>query len=132
MFLILGLSLFLVLGIGLLFLILGGPGVKMNLAPTLLDHVAEDYIQHNPTSLSGRDESLQSLAFISPETVTFNIRHSGIDGEFAWVFSRLELAGQTEPTAAADFLRFNGSCIQEHWDVLQQRPTNRTNPLDMW
>ncbi|PSN69665.1 hypothetical protein BS50DRAFT_293049 [Corynespora cassiicola Philippines] len=96
------------------------------------DHVAIDYIQHNPTALSGRDNQLLALAFVTPETVNFTIRHLGLDGDIGFIFSRLDMVGAEQPTAVADFVRFNGTCLQEHWDVLQERPANRTNPLDMW
>ncbi|RSL50976.1 hypothetical protein CEP51_015269 [Fusarium floridanum] len=106
--------------------------IQRNATKALNDHVSVDYIQHNPFALSGRQNSIDGLSWISPETVNFTVVHSGIDKSLAWVFSRVDIAGQDQPTAAADFLRFSGSCIEEHWDVLQERPENRTNPLDMW
>ncbi|WYZ46168.1 hypothetical protein EsH8_IX_000393 [Colletotrichum jinshuiense] len=106
--------------------------IERNVTKGLLDHMAEDYIQHSPSVLSGRDEALQALSWITPGTVNFTVRHLSMDGDLAWVYSRIDVIGQTEPTAGVDILRFNGSCIQEHWDVQQTRPANRTNTLDMW
>ncbi|KAH8621928.1 hypothetical protein IG631_23323 [Alternaria alternata] len=96
------------------------------------DHIALDYIQHNPNALSGRENTLQSLAFITPDTVKFTIRHLGVDGDIGFFFSRFERVGADQPAAVADFVRFNGTCIQEHWDAIQERTENRTNSLDLW
>ncbi|KAM0330207.1 hypothetical protein ACHAQA_004381 [Verticillium albo-atrum] len=106
--------------------------VNYNASGAVLEHMAEDYIQHNPTVVSGRDAAAEALSFLSPETVKFTVRLSGIDGDVAYVYSRLDIVGLPEPLAVADFLRFNGSCIQEHWDTAQAMPANRTNPLEMW
>lgn len=106
--------------------------IERNPTKALTDHMADDYIQHNPFALSGRQNGIDALSFVTPETVNFTVVHSGTDKDLAWIFSRVDQVGQDQPTAAADFFRFNGSCIQEHWDVLQERPANRTNPLDMW
>lgn len=32
-----------------------------------------------------------------------------------------------EPAAVVDVVRFEGTCIMEHWDVIQERPGNATN-----
>ncbi|PSN63419.1 hypothetical protein BS50DRAFT_591569 [Corynespora cassiicola Philippines] len=96
------------------------------------DHLASDYIQHSPSALSGRDNNLASLSFINPANINFTIRFAGIDGNIGYIYSRADINGQDQPSAIADFLRFNGTCIQEHWDVVQEMPANRTNPLTMW
>ncbi|KAF9881423.1 hypothetical protein CkaCkLH20_00569 [Colletotrichum karsti] len=106
--------------------------VDINATQAMLDHAAEDYIQHNPYALSGRDNSIQALSFVTPETVKFNVTFSGIDGDLAFVYLRMDVAGTPRPNAVVDLFRFNGSCVQEHWDVMQERPDNATNPLDMW
>ncbi|KAF5506459.1 hypothetical protein CGCS363_v004237 [Colletotrichum siamense] len=104
----------------------------MNATQALIDHMAEDYIQHNPYALSGLNNSIEALSFVTPETVKFNVTFSGIDGDLAFVYLRMDIAGEPRPRAVVDLFRFNGSCIQEHWDVMQERPDNATNPLDMW
>ncbi|KAF0331975.1 membrane protein [Colletotrichum asianum] len=96
----------------------------MNATQALIDHTAEDYIQQNPIVICH--------SFVIPETVKFNVTLSGIDGDLAFVYLRMDIVGEPRPRAVVDLLRFNGSCIQEHWDVMQERPDNATNPLDMW
>ncbi|KAJ7181545.1 hypothetical protein C8R43DRAFT_941378 [Mycena crocata] len=43
-----------------------------------------------------------------------------------WVHIRID-GLNAGPTAIVDMYRFNGSCIVEHWDVIQERPVNATN-----
>ncbi|KAF6820333.1 membrane protein [Colletotrichum musicola] len=97
-----------------------------------IDHLAEDYIQRNPYALSGRDNTIVNLAFVSPQTVNFTILNTALQGNTGFVHYKMELAGEQKPTVVVDVMRFNGSCIQEHWDVMQQRPDDATNPLEMW
>lgn len=107
---------------------------ERNATKALLNHVSEDYIQHNPNALSGRQNTLDVLApFLSPSTVNNTILNKGLDNNIAFIHYRMDLAipGQ-QPTAVVDVFRFDGTCIMEHWDVAQQRPVNATNPLAMW
>ncbi|KAH8650774.1 hypothetical protein BGZ61DRAFT_375473 [Ilyonectria robusta] len=106
--------------------------IDRNATRALLDHVPEDYIQHNPFSLSGRDNSIKSLSFVSPDTVNFTISRVGLDDNLAFLHARLDTVGAERPSTVVDLFRFNGSCIQEHWDVIQEVPENATNPLHMW
>ncbi|RSL40698.1 hypothetical protein CEP53_013214 [Fusarium sp. AF-6] len=106
--------------------------VERNGTRALLDHTPEDYIQHNPFVLSGRDNGIEGLSFVSPDTVNFTIARRGVDGTLAFIHTRLDRVNETQPTAAIDLFRFEGSCLVEHWDVLQEVPENAVNPLDMW
>ncbi|TKX18245.1 hypothetical protein C1H76_9719 [Elsinoe australis] len=95
-------------------------------------YIAEDYIQHNPFALSGRDNVIASFANINPAAVNYTVISKGIDGDFAYVHYRFDQLNVTQPSAVADIYRFNGSCIQEHWDVIQQRPENPLNPIALF
>lgn len=99
----------------------------------LLNHVAEDYIQHNPDILSGRQNSLDVLGpFLSPNNVNYTIMNTGLDNSIAYIHYRMDLIGGGQPSAVVDVFRFDGTCIVEHWDVAQQRPANATNPIAMF
>lgn len=37
-----------------------------------------------------------------------------------------------KPKAVVDLFRMDGTCVMEHWDVIQERPENPKNPLAMW
>ncbi|KAH7129617.1 hypothetical protein B0J13DRAFT_627439 [Dactylonectria estremocensis] len=43
--------------------------INYNANGAALDHFAEDYIQHSPSALSGRDEAIKALSVLSPEDV---------------------------------------------------------------
>ncbi|KAK2033090.1 hypothetical protein LX32DRAFT_635727 [Colletotrichum zoysiae] len=106
---------------------------ERNATKALLNHVAEDYIQHNPNALSGRQNSLAALEpFVSPNTVTNRVIHKGLDNNIAYIHYRMDLASGGQPFAVVDVFRFNGTCIMEHWDTAQQKPANATNPLAMF
>jgi len=101
-----------------------------NVKAAFLDHVDVNYIQHNPNALSGRQTAIDTL---SPVIGQFKITllNKGFVDNRGWVHYRMDIGG-SQPQAILDLFRFNGSCIMEHWDVAQARPTNPKNPLAMW
>ncbi|GME66204.1 hypothetical protein GTA08_BOTSDO11583 [Neofusicoccum parvum] len=106
--------------------------VEKNATRALLDHAAEDYIQHNPFFLSGRQVAIDALSGFPSSAVNYTIINRGFDADRGWVHYRLDTAGAPEPSAVVDIFRLEGTCIREHWDVIQQRPANATNPIAMW
>ncbi|KAF5517513.1 hypothetical protein CGCA056_v011157 [Colletotrichum aenigma] len=107
--------------------------VERNTTKALLNHMTEDYIQHNPNVLSGRQSSVDFLAtLVTPEGVNMTIIHNNFDNNTGYILYHLDTLGAPEPTAIVDIFRFDGTCIVEHWDVIQVRPANATNPLAMW
>ncbi|PNS16440.1 hypothetical protein CAC42_174 [Sphaceloma murrayae] len=95
-------------------------------------YIAEDYIQHNPFALSGRDQVIAFFANVDPAAVNYTIISKGMDGNYGYIHYRFDQVNVTQPSAVADIFRFNGSCIQEHWDVIQQRPENPLNPIALF
>ncbi|OJD29694.1 snoal-like polyketide cyclase family protein [Diplodia corticola] len=106
--------------------------IEKNATRALLDHAAEDYIQHNPSFLSGRQVAIDALSGFPSSAVNYTIINQGFDADRGWVHYRLDVAGATQPSAVVDIFRLEGTCVREHWDVMQQRPENATNPLAMW
>ncbi|RPA86433.1 hypothetical protein BJ508DRAFT_133764 [Ascobolus immersus RN42] len=106
--------------------------VKKQPANAMRDHVAEDYIQHNPGVLSGRQNAINAFAGMSTASFRYTIITKGFDNNIGWFHYKMEMPGGGQPYAVTDFVRFNGTCIQEHWDVVQQRPANPRNPLALW
>ena len=99
-------------------------------------HISRQYIQHSPAvAESGRDvalaflvPSLQSPGFSSSNLKTFAGQGLGI------MHYRMNLNGGLGATdgvslAVADIFRFKGTCIIEHWDVLQQITGTELNPI---
>lgn len=103
-----------------------------NLTRAYLTYVAEDYIQHNPNILSGRQNSIDAVQAVIDAGATFDIFNTAFDRDWGYVFLRANFAGAEQPSAVVDIFRLNGSCIVEHWDVVQEKPKNATNPIAMW
>ncbi|KAF6826986.1 snoal-like polyketide cyclase family protein [Colletotrichum plurivorum] len=108
--------------------------VKVDIEGAMTAHMAEDYIQHNPNVLSGRENSINTLKqFIIPGQANMTVLRTALDNNIAFVHVRDDSAGASaEPQAIVDVFRLDGTCIMEHWDVIQQRPANATNPLAMF
>ncbi|KAH7055806.1 hypothetical protein B0J12DRAFT_726768 [Macrophomina phaseolina] len=101
-----------------------------NTTEAFLTHVDESYIQHNPAILSGRDAAISALdGYFANANLT--IMRTAFDSPYGWIHYRVDQKG-LEPTAYIDVYRFNGSCVVEHWDVIQERPANATNPLALF
>ncbi|EEY23487.1 hypothetical protein D7B24_009336 [Verticillium nonalfalfae] len=107
--------------------------VEQNATKAILNHIAEDYIQHNPGALSGRQNALDALVpFLSLPGVNLTVLRQGFENNLAFIHSRLDIDGVAQPTAIVDIFRFNGTCIVEHWDVVQARDPNSINPLALF
>ncbi|KAB2571166.1 hypothetical protein DBV05_g10164 [Lasiodiplodia theobromae] len=102
-----------------------------NVTEAYLTYVAEDYIQHNPNTLSGRQNSIDAVQAVIDAGATFEVINTAFEDDWGYAFLRVNFAGAAQPTAVVDILRMNGSCIVEHWDVMQERPANATNPIAM-
>ena len=96
----------------------------------LEDFLSEDYIQHNPYVLSGRDNAIAALGGGFPGA-NFTILQTIFESPYGTIRYKLELPGQP-PLAIQDLWRFNGTCIEEHWDTTQALPANATNPLALF
>ncbi|TDZ40507.1 hypothetical protein CTRI78_v010282 [Colletotrichum trifolii] len=107
--------------------------VEYNFTGSLLEHVPEDYIQHNPHLLSGRQNAIDFFStIVTAGTSNFTIIHKAFEDNTAYIHYRSESTGAAEPSAVVDIFRFDGSCMVEHWDVIQERPANATNPLALF
>jgi predicted SnoaL-like aldol condensation-catalyzing enzyme len=102
--------------------------VKKNVTQAFLHYADESYIQHNPDFPSGRDVALNGLKDILP-TFKLTVYKTSLSNDHGWVFFKEEEPGAKSYRAVVDIVRFNGSCIMEHWDVMQTRPDSPKNPL---
>ena len=56
-----------------------------------------------------------------------------LDGDSGWIhYKDATLFGVTRPTAIVDIVRFEDSCLVEHWNVIQELPANATNSLALF
>ena len=79
--------------------------------------VNKNYIQHNPSALSGRQAALDFLTPVLP-FVHFTIIHQGFYNGTGYVHYREDIPGMASQ-AVVDIFRLNGTYIMEHWDVIQ-------------
>lgn len=105
---------------------------ELNAKEALLRHMPEDYIQHNPNVLSGRQNAIDFTGPLFASGVQFTILHSVVENNIAFIHTRMDIKGAPEPIAVVDIWRFDGSCMVEHWDVYQARESNSTNPLALF
>ncbi|GFF88652.1 hypothetical protein IFM53868_05574 [Aspergillus udagawae] len=92
-------------------------------------YVDPGLIEHNPFEQS-RDEVVARLSQIIPVT-GFTVLRSIFDGDTGFVHVRVD-EEDAQPIAFADIYRMDGTCIVEHWDVVQSLPENSTNPIAMF
>lgn len=99
-------------------------------------HVAESYIQHNPNFKSGREIAQDGLSkYIPPLNVT--VAKISLSDNTGWVMAKQvtkaqEAEGKGMYTVVVDVFRMEGSCVVEHWDVVQPKPAGASNPLVMF
>ena len=105
--------------------------IEKNIAEAFHQHVREDYIQHNPFVLSGAQPSIDYLAPLLPQ-LNVTIYHHALDQNIGWVHYRIQGDAAPVETAIVDVYRFDGSCVVEHWDVIESLPANATNPLALF
>ncbi|KAF7368506.1 Snoal-like polyketide cyclase family protein [Mycena venus] len=100
--------------------------VKQNVSEAFT-YIVKDYINHNVNVLDGIESAFDYLAPRLATNTPQQIIHQTFSAPYGWVHHIVE-PGNVEPTAIVDVYRFNGSCVAEHWDVIQQRPANTSNP----
>ena len=88
-----------------------GAAVQANFAP--------DYKQHNPMAADGLKGF---MAAMPTEQWVFKKQHTVL-GEGNFVLSISEGTHKGKPVVFYDLLRFEGGKIVEHWDVIQEIPT---------
>jgi predicted SnoaL-like aldol condensation-catalyzing enzyme len=88
-----------------------GAAVQANFAP--------DYQQHNPMAADGLKGF---MAAMPTEQWVFKKQHKVL-GEGNFVLSISEGTRRGKPVVFYDLLRFEGGKIVEHWDVIQEIPT---------
>lgn len=86
------------------------------------------YIQHNPFAEPGREFAINFLAdsFANPSTTATKIKFFAGQG---YGMAHFKLTLPTITFAVVDYFRFKGTCIVEHWDVLQEITGTEPNPI---
>ncbi|WP_324643734.1 nuclear transport factor 2 family protein [Pseudarthrobacter sp. LT1] len=96
-------------------------------------HVAEQYIQHNPTIEDGPEPAIAALTpkFDDAPENRFDVQRILVDGDLAMVHVRASGPGRPD-AAVVDLYRFEDGRIAEHWDVLQPVPDRAVHDHPMF
>ena len=112
--------------------------IQKNVRKAFEEFVSEEYIQHSPMVLDGREAAIEMLEpkFSNPDAF-FDIKRILVDGDLAVIHLNGKLLANTLGVAVADFFRLkidasNRVKIVEHWDVVQPVPTEKPNPRLMF
>lgn len=95
-------------------------------------HVAEEYIQHNPTAGNGREDAIALIEGLSGAP-GFNpvVKRMVAEGDLVAVHMHIQVE-QGPGLAVMDMFRLEGGKIIEHWDVIQDVPAPTTSKSSMF
>jgi predicted SnoaL-like aldol condensation-catalyzing enzyme len=101
---------------------------QKNVRKAFMDFVSDNYIQHNPNILDGREAAIEMLEpkFSNPDA-SFDIKRILVDGDLAVIHLHGKMNKTALGGAVADIFRLENGEIVEHWDVLQPVPENAVN-----
>ena len=84
--------------------------------------VDPSYIQHNPSLPDGPQAAIDFLTPIMPSQ-NITVVHTALQDNIGYIHWK-DQGLNPRTTAIVDILRFEGGCIMEHWDVIQEVPAN--------
>ncbi len=106
---------------------------QKNARKAFMEYVVEEYIQHNPNIPDGRAAAITFLEpkFLNPDSI-FDIKRILVDGDLAMIHLHGRMSADSLGAVVVDIFRLENGKIVEHWDVLQQFPTECINPHPMF
>ncbi|KAL7928410.1 hypothetical protein V8C35DRAFT_285257 [Trichoderma chlorosporum] len=106
---------------------------KRDFQGALDKYVSKELIQHNPQIANGTQAMLEAVTAILANYDGPEFELAIVDEErgYGVVFNRfIGKEGTGLPVSGVvDVYRFEGSCMVEHWDVIEGLPANSTNPV---
>jgi predicted SnoaL-like aldol condensation-catalyzing enzyme len=98
------------------------------------DHVGVRYIQHNPAAADGPEAFIGFVTWLRGEypALTLDIKRVIGEGDMVVMHSHLILKPGEPGRALADYFRLEKGKVVEHWDVVQEVPTEAANPNGMF
>ena len=93
-----------------------------------------DYIQHNPTAVSGRNGLLEHVKELNTQYPERKIifHHMIAEANFVTTHIQFILKPGEVTCAGMDLFRFEGDKLAEHWDVIQMIPEKSMNNNSMF
>ncbi|MGD7731588.1 nuclear transport factor 2 family protein [Propionibacteriaceae bacterium G57] len=105
-----------------------------NPAKAVADHIGDRYIQHNPQAPDGPEAFIGFVEWLRGENpeLKLNIRRVIAEGDLVFTHSELVLQPGKPGRALADIFRLENGKVVEHWDVIQDIPTEAANDNGMF
>lgn len=92
--------------------------------------LCRQYIQHNPFAPQGREFAIEFLSTSMAQGIeASHITAFAGQGYGILHYEMRQLPPRNATFAVVDYFRFEGTCIVEHWDVLQVVTGNEPNPI---
>jgi predicted SnoaL-like aldol condensation-catalyzing enzyme len=106
---------------------------QKNVRKAFEEFVSENYIQHNPSIIDGKEAAIAMLEpKFSHPNASFSIKKILVDGNLSVIHLHGKMNQESLGGAVADFYRIENGKIMEHWDVLQPIPTECINSHPMF
>ncbi|WP_157073257.1 nuclear transport factor 2 family protein [Kribbia dieselivorans] len=105
-----------------------------NPAKAVADHLGDRYIQHNPQAPDGAEAFIGFVEWLRGENpeLELNIKRVIAEGDLVFTHSELVLKPGTPGRALADIFRLENGKVVEHWDVIQDIPSEAANDNTMF
>ncbi|TFK21211.1 hypothetical protein FA15DRAFT_645902 [Coprinopsis marcescibilis] len=92
-------------------------------------YIPGTYIQHNPTAQQGRAFAIPFIqGLFAPPAASSNITVFSGQG-YVFAHHKYVQPDGRAVYAIMDYFRFQGTCLVEHWDVMQEITGDEPNPL---
>ncbi|TEB19463.1 hypothetical protein FA13DRAFT_1697793 [Coprinellus micaceus] len=95
-------------------------------------YVPGEYRQHSPFAQQDREFAIQVLSdAYAQDAMNITLQRIFSGQGFGMIHSKVDLkiTKFTGTFSAVDYFRFRGTCVVEHWDILQQITGDETNPI---
>lgn len=105
-----------------------------NPAKAVADHLGDRYIQHNPQAPDGGEAFIGFVEWLRGENpeLKLNIKRVIAEGDLVFTHSELVLTPGQPGRALADIFRLENGKVVEHWDVIQDIPSEAANDNTMF
>ncbi|TFK21459.1 hypothetical protein FA15DRAFT_672586 [Coprinopsis marcescibilis] len=88
------------------------------------------YIRHNPNAEQGRHTAIPALKALWGNPLMTTSNRSWFAGQnYGMLHFKFIIGATNTSMAVVDKFRFEGTCIVEHWDVMQAITGNEPNPI---
>jgi len=103
-------------------------------ADAALELVSEDHVEHSATIEAGRAGLAKFLGAVAAnrDATLVSVERMIADDRHVVVHLHTRWLKEDRSTAAIDIFRIDDDRIVEHWDVVQEVPTDPVNPTSMF